>query len=135
MARNNRKSKVTTKVIGYCEKHGVSTFKRSAKWNKKYNKFYYREECILCSNAYSRDRARDRKLKAIAYKGGICSSCGGEFDPCIYDFHHTDPTTKEGKPSELLSRSWPTALKELDKCILLCANCHRLAHKADHNNV
>jgi len=70
-----------------------------------------------------------KKEKAIEYLGGKCWKCGGVFDKDLYDFHHIVPASKEFEWSILKSRKWETIQKELDKCVLLCSNCHRLAHK------
>jgi hypothetical protein len=70
---------------------------------------------------------RERKDQAVGLLGGRCYDCGGEFHRCCYDFHHTDGS-KEMNPSKALAGSWNNAVKELQKCILLCANCHRLRH-------
>lgn len=56
------------------------------------------------------------------------SKCQGIFHPAVYEFHHLDPTTKDRDPSKMLSLKWERVTTELDKCILLCANCHRLIH-------
>ena len=75
-----------------------------------------------------REDKRDRKNKAIEYLGGKCSKCENTFHPAVYEFHHLDPTTKERDPSKMLSLRWARVTAELDKCVLLCANCHRLTH-------
>ncbi len=64
------------------------------------------------------------KLKAIEYKGGKCQICG--YDRCIQalEFHHIDPSTKTASVSTA-SRGWDWVKQEIDKCILVCANCHR----------
>jgi len=84
---------------------------------------------------YIRDKQREtkrlRKLKAIEYLGSKCSSCKHEFHPAVYEFHHTDPATKDRDPSKMLQLSWERLSTELDKCQLLCANCHRLVHHGD----
>lgn len=69
-----------------------------------------------------------RKLKAIAYKGGKCQRCG--YDKCVaaLDFHHRDPSEKEFQWVRLRRLRWDRVLAELDKCDLLCANCHREVH-------
>ena len=71
---------------------------------------------------------RHRKIKeaCVAYKGGKCQKCG--YDRCVaaLDFHHRRPDKKEFRVS---GNTWSVKLrKELDKCDLLCANCHREAH-------
>src|SRR5574340_1604533 len=82
---------------------------------------------------YNTERKRKLKEKAIAYKGGYCSVCGGVFPPCVYDFHHIDPTKKDYNPSVVLDQTWERATEELDKCILVCSNCHRILHHVDNN--
>ena len=79
-----------------------------------------------------RNSAQANKLKAIEYKGGECLDCGGAYPACVYDFHHEDKTTKERNPSAFLGRRlFENAISELDKCVLLCANCHRIRHFED----
>jgi hypothetical protein len=74
------------------------------------------------------------KLKAIEYLGGKCAHCAiVSKHRSIYDFHHLDKTTKEADPGSLMHYSWTRIQKELDKCILLCANCHRIDHEKDNN--
>ena len=80
-----------------------------------------------------RDKKRQRKLDAINYLGGVCKQCHGTFHPAIFEFHHRDPTTKDADPSKLFNRSWERILEEIDKCDLLCANCHRLIHHTWEN--
>lgn len=75
-----------------------------------------------------RSDKRQRKLEAIEYKGGRCENCGGQFHPAVYDFHHIDTSTKDRDPSKMLQLSWKRVTNELDKCKMLCANCHRLEH-------
>ena len=92
---------------------------KSKLWRKE-NKEYVKEK--------QKTQKRIRKLEAIQYLGGKCSSCKQEYHPAIYEFHHRDPTLKEKDPSKMLSLSWERITKELDNCDLLCANCHRLEH-------
>ena len=67
------------------------------------------------------------KLKLVEYKGGGCEICG--YNKCIeaLEFHHIDETTKEF-PVSGSTRSLERQKKEADKCIMLCANCHRELH-------
>ena len=68
-------------------------------------------------------------MMAVAYKGGKCERCS--YDRCIeaLDFHHRDPTKKDfGVSSKGYTRSWKRVQEELDKCVMLCANCHRETH-------
>lgn len=69
------------------------------------------------------------KIKAIAYKGGKCVKCG--YDKCVrsMDFHHRNPDEKEFSISQYSNFGWERIKKELDKCDLLCRNCHGEAHE------
>jgi hypothetical protein len=53
-----------------------------------------------------------------------CATCG-ENHPATLDHHHLDPTQKRFTVGAYRSRPWPTLLKEIAKCVVLCANCHR----------
>ncbi len=74
---------------------------------------------------------RRRKLKnlAIQYKGGKCMFCGYSKCNGALDFHHLDGSKKEFSLSVRgLTRSWKKIQQEVDKCLLVCANCHREIH-------
>lgn len=71
---------------------------------------------------------RRRKIKAMAieYKGGRCQLCGYQRYQGALELHHIDRTTKSfGIGDKGYTRSWEKVKAELDKCALLCANCHR----------
>lgn len=91
-----------------------------------------RREKIFCSepckNKYFVDKRRlELKFKAHQYKGGKCEKCGYEGLPASFDFHHIDPSVKSFSiSSDPHTRKWERVKEELDKCQLLCANCHRL---------
>ena len=75
--------------------------------------------------------ARRKKVRqmAVDYKGGRCETCG--YNRCIdaLEFHHNDLSKKNFGISEKgYTRSWKEVMKELDNCILICANCHRELH-------
>jgi hypothetical protein len=67
---------------------------------------------------------RRTKRRAVDYLGGRCMRCG--YSKCIraLQFHHRDPKTKSFGLSISSTRSWERIRTELDKCDLLCANCH-----------
>lgn len=103
------------------------------------NKWFSKERSPTWKGGLVRKKIRDRqrekrlgverKIKAINLLGGACSLCG--FDGCIasFDFHHKNPKDKIKKGLHGLRRgNWEKFLKELEKCILLCANCHRELH-------
>lgn len=67
------------------------------------------------------------KQQAVAYKGGHCQVCG--YDRCIQalQFHHLDATQKDFSVSGK-TMAWERIREEIDKCVLLCANCHAELH-------
>jgi len=70
----------------------------------------------------------ETKRWSVDYKGGKCVRCLVDDLPLpCYQFHHIDPTTKTDDPGHLM-RQKPSKrlIKELDKCVLLCANCHAI---------
>ena len=74
-------------------------------------------------------RRQRLKIKAIEYKGGACNVCGYDKTTTALCFHHRDPTTKSFSISNGgLEKSWNILKEELDKCDLLCANCHVEEH-------
>lgn len=75
-------------------------------------------------------RRQKIKMMAVEYKGNECSQCG--YKKCIgaLEFHHLDPLQKDfGVGRNGASRSWEKTKAELDKCIMVCANCHREIHE------
>lgn len=85
--------------------------------------------CKKCRYEHIKNRRKRIKQKAVSYKGGKCSICG--YSKCIQalEFHHLDPNKKDfGVSSKWNSKSWEVIVAELDKCVLVCANCHRELH-------
>lgn len=94
-------------------------------------KFYGKAKkiCKTCFNKKSLRRWKDQKEKAVEYKGGKCVYCG--YDKCIsaLEFHHRDPKEKEFAWDAMRKQTWAKVVHELDKCELVCANCHREVHE------
>ena len=97
--------------------------------------FYFRRTenrhhpyCRPCHNEYTQERFKRRKEEAIAYLGGRCVDCGDAFHPSVFEFHHRDPSKKDLTGSQIKRGAWTRVRLELDKCDLLCANCHRIRH-------
>jgi hypothetical protein len=69
------------------------------------------------------------KKKWDAFKLSLkCTKCGFSH-PAALDFHHRDPTEKESTVSKLVSnKRFTRAMEEVEKCEVLCANCHRIHH-------
>ena len=104
----------------------------------------YQPRCKLCVRARSAElysstykatvRERDAAIRAanaaklLEYKQTHPCVCCGESEAVCLDFHHTDPSTKEFGIACGLQRSWAKILKEIKKCVVVCANCHRKVH-------
>ena len=71
---------------------------------------------------------RKRKQDAIEYLGGACKRCGGSFHPAAMQFHHRDPAQKDFAINSGITMAMSLVKEELDKCDLLCANCHAEIH-------
>lgn len=85
--------------------------------------------CKTCSNTQAIDRSRLFKEKCIKYKGNSCSRCGYNKYIGALEFHHLDPTQKDFSISKVKAWRFDDAIKkELDKCIVLCSNCHKEVH-------
>lgn len=96
----------------------------------------YRRQHYTENKQYYLDKAKAYrqmcKGKLDEYKSQlVCSECG-ENRWWLLDFHHSDPSEKEGEISKLFDA--PNKLKkELEKCIVLCANCHRNLHYLENH--
>lgn len=70
------------------------------------------------------------KERAVAYLGGRCRGCGYQKSLAALEFHHRDPREKDFEISSKMS--WAAIEPELQKCILLCKNCHAETHAGLH---
>jgi hypothetical protein len=68
-----------------------------------------------------------RKLLLIEYKGGACQICGYKKYAGSLHFHHINPSMKKFTLGHV-TLSLDTLQSEVDKCVLLCANCHSEVH-------
>lgn len=98
---------------------------------KKYNS---KEEQRAARSLRESEVRRRNKVKAILCKGGGCSACGIKYDGTnapIFDFHHLNENEKEANPASLMKNRWETIEAEINKCVLLCSNCHRMQHSPE----
>ncbi len=75
------------------------------------------------------NRRRKVKMMAVEHMGGKCVKCG--YQKCIaaLEFHHTDPAQKDFNLAKKgCTFSWDRVKQEIEKCILVCSNCHREIH-------
>lgn len=83
--------------------------------------------CKSCDIQRTTEHVRKIRQELINYGGGQCKNCG--YNKCLQalEFHHRDPSEKELNISRIRSLNAQTK-QELDKCDLLCSNCHREVH-------
>lgn len=91
---------------------------------------YYDPICKECRLRSHREKRVNLKKQALNYLGWECKHCHlvDKDYIQIYDFHHVDPTQKDFTIASVPHKSFDEIKKELDKCIVLCANCHRIEH-------
>lgn len=104
-----------------CKIHGLTEF--VSRENET------RDRCKKCAVDAVTKRRKKVKQMALDYKGRKCEICGYDKYEGALHFHHLDPTIKKfsiGYKGH--TNSWEKVKLELDKCILLCANCHAEQH-------
>lgn len=113
------------KICAKCllKKEESSFYRKNAKRKQSY--------CKECFNAYCVSRWIQRKKDAVHYKGGKCKDCGYCKNYGSLEFHHLDPKTKDFEWVKLRLKGWKRITEELDKCDLLCRNCHGERHNPD----
>ena len=93
-----------------------------------------RYRCKKCYVHYNNEKRKKYKNLLIEYKGGKCEICGYSKCNKALEFHHLNPKEKEfGISENSFNRSLSELKKEVDKCLLLCANCHRELHDKEEN--
>jgi len=91
----------------------------------------YRKENKELIQAKATNKRRDRQQQAIERLGNKCNICGHQYPNCVYDFHHINPEEKEFTIGENSLIGKKRYFAEVDKCMLLCANCHRILHRKE----
>jgi len=87
---------------------------------------------VGCKTADAIDARRMQfKIRAVQLLGGSCTKCGYNQSYVALQFHHRDPKTKKFRLSSMYRYSWDKAVLELEKCDLLCANCHVVLHHGE----
>ena len=109
----------------YIKEYNIVHNSRAKKDGTRFNRTAYQSKVVT--------RARqNKKLKALEYKGGmLCSRCGfNEHIPDCYAFHHRDPNEKDANWAKMKTNNWSIEKikEELDKCDVLCHNCHSIVH-------
>lgn len=81
---------------------------------------------------YNTIRYHKRKAKMLEILGNKCIECGTHKELQV---HHKDPNLKEFTISSEFSKPWDEILVELNKCELLCKNCHINKHRSKHGSL
>lgn len=82
-----------------------------------------------CNTCNVHRRRKNLKDQCVEYMGGKCTICGYNKCTAAMVFHHLDPSTKEFAISgSAATFKWERIQAELDKCVLLCQNCHSEVH-------
>lgn len=95
-------------------------------------KSYYRknrERQLFLSNQRRKKYVILKKKLVYSLKNRPCKDCGQRFPHYVMDFDHRDETTKIGNIAHLVSQNYYSKTKllaEINKCDIVCANCHRI---------
>ncbi len=88
----------------------------------------YREKDGHKVRARVRNKRNENAARLLEYKKQhSCSMCGEDDYICL-DFHHVNSDKEFGIANSLL-KSWDKILTEIQKCIIVCSNCHRKLHR------
>ena len=127
----NRNTADETRQCRICEEYkNLSEFSPT---NKLGNLNSYCKPCAAKKKKYPKQRFKE---ECIDYKGGCCIRCGYKKCPAALEFHHRDPSQKDFQISRMDSVTLTEIVKkELDKCDLLCSNCHKEEHYLEEGEV
>ncbi len=135
-----KKLKVNVNTIKkYLKRYGLKT-NYVAEENEKHKcdcgntiddkNFYGRvkTKCSSCSNQISIGRMASYKKDKVNYLGGKCVCCGYNKYIGNLAFHHLDPSQKDPNYKIHKTRTLESVKEELNKCVLVCHNCHGEIH-------
>ncbi|HLM58897.1 MAG TPA: hypothetical protein VK422_22530 [Pyrinomonadaceae bacterium] len=94
------------------------------------DKVYRRLRCKTCKRAGKKERRKNIRSWLDDYKKGLaCARCGFA-DYRALDFHHTGRGRKDSNVADMIrsGSSIQTIQAEMNKCTVLCSNCHRIEH-------
>jgi len=124
-------------IRGACKKcQCKQSYEITKKWSPERKKEAYKKDYLNPNRSKNNIKSAKKRMAiqkqlCVEYLGGKCFICG--YNRCIQalEFHHKDPTIKEKiKNHAAIGRrkKFEDVKAELDKCLLLCANCHREFH-------
>ena len=94
---------------------------------------YFSSKCKSCHNLYNKTRKSYAKNWLKEYKQTLsCIQCGFD-DSRALVFHHREPNTKSFTIGDNIGRrSQKNMINEINKCDVLCANCHSIHHYEEY---
>lgn len=112
----------------YCEVKTINGNKYCSNKCKQKSHYHSRKDKNVYFNQFK--RSIKRKALLIEQRGGKCEICGYNSNLSALEFHHTEPKNKLFSLNirQLSNKSLQSIIKESEKCILICANCHREEH-------
>lgn len=107
-------------------KSGLDSFCKECRRNRNLNNFYKASDKWKTTHEKNK-KEKQQKIKEIKEQSGGCAKCN-EKRTHLLDFHHIDPNQKDFQIGQGELKGWDKILKEIEKCILLCKNCHADFH-------
>jgi hypothetical protein len=93
----------------------------------------YRGYCKTCANKLETERYW-KKRSFVDAQRNKCVKCG-ETRSYVLDFHHKEKSTKDFTIGRMKKGSLEVIQEEIDKCVCLCANCHREFHHFESQGI
>lgn len=131
----------------YCPR--CEEYKPSSEFNRKGTRLS--SYCSSCNKEYLREHYRDNKeyykdknarrkeslrRRVEAAKQVPCADCGNSYPPVCMDFDHVSDDKEESIANMIKNRaSWTRIKEEMEKCEVVCANCHRIRTKDRYSGV
>lgn len=112
--------------------------RKSVYGQKNYKRVPYSdwdEQTKSLHRARTWQRGEDRKQRLIQMAGGSCCKCGYNKCSRSLSFHHRNPEKKSFSldSRNIHAKKWKDLLKELEKCDLMCLNCHMELHAQEES--
>jgi hypothetical protein len=116
--------------IKFINGHNNRKYEDSTQYKREWN-YRNREKRQIYKMIYY----HRKKSELIIYKGGKCVNCDLKYtgkNGSVFQFHHKEPKDKLFQlGNQLTNHKWEKVIQEVDKCDLLCANCHSLRHSEE----
>lgn len=112
-----------------CTKCGKELPLDQFNWRDK-SKGTRRSECKTCHNNYMKQKYKEKQVVVQELKAQCsCAKCGDKRG-YVLDYHHINPNDKEEGVARMVSNNYTLdkVYSEIEKCVVLCANCHREFH-------